>query len=90
MNLYVSGLLLGALVTLLTELIKFLTGKYGKELATSFVLLIVFVLAVGGSLAYTYLKTFIGVDTLEMFGVALASAVALYELILKRLLPSGK
>ena len=90
MSIYVTALLLGAVVTVLTELIKFLSKKYGKELASAVVLLVVFVLVVLGSLAWSYFKDVLGVETLEMFGVAFASAIALYELILKRLIPSKK
>jgi hypothetical protein len=77
-------ILLASIVTILTEAVKWLYQKIdNKKLADSLVILTTFVLSLIASIAYFAVK-----DKLnwEIIAVIWGSSIAIYELLLKRIL----
>lgn len=78
-------IIIGALITLVMELYKYLCDKLGKDVSTAVIYIGVFVLTMFGYTLYVYLaevKEFPLSDYLKVF----AAAVAVYEVIVKRVL----
>lgn len=83
-------LLFGLLTAFITELVKKVKARYGEALGTAMIYGVIFLIA----LIWTILTTYqiISPETINKFLTIVASAVATYELIIKRLsgfLPSG-
>lgn len=83
-------LLFGLLTAFITELVKKIKARYGEALGTAMIYGTIFLIA----LIWTILTTYqiISPETINKFLTIVASAVATYELIIKRLsgfLPSG-
>ena len=77
-------LLLGAGTMVLVEVYKWLVIKFGKKNSEIAIYIVVFVIAVG--IAAVTKTNLISKETLEYVGMIFASAVAIYEVIVKWLL----
>lgn len=76
-------IIIGFLVSLLTEVGKFLTKKFGKEMSSKIVRVFVF----SCSLSITLLLSaeVISIETLKSFAYTLGIAIGFYELVTKNL-----
>lgn len=73
-------LLIGACVSVVAEIVKLITKKFGKELARAFLVILVFLLSVAGGAVYLWLKDSAGWENLV---VIWATAIGIYEVLLK-------
>ena len=79
-------LLIGAIVSILTQIYKKLAEKFGQEQTNIIVYLTVFVLCL--IWAFITQKHFISIDTLKEIGMIFSVAIAFYEVVMKWLLGS--
>lgn len=77
-------LLLAAVVTILTQWLKKFTDKYGKEWALVWAFVLTFLIY----WLYTYIYTTFTWFNWKSLEFIFAGAIALYELILKRIWPT--
>jgi len=79
-------LLYGAITTILTEILKWLTSRLGSEkLASAIILLFAFLITLFISLVVNFSKDIMSVETLKVWGASFATAIAWYEVLIKRL-----
>lgn len=76
-------LLFGLLTAFITELVKKVKARYGEALGTLMIYGVIFLIALIWTLLTTY--QIISPETIDKFLTIVASAVATYELIIKRL-----
>lgn len=77
-------IIIGALVTLLTQAFKWLVSKYGYDVTQSAILIIVFALSISGAALYEW--RFITPETVETIFRIGTMAVGIYEVFYKRVL----
>ncbi|HPQ42932.1 MAG TPA: hypothetical protein PKZ42_01795 [Syntrophales bacterium] len=74
-------LLLAALATGITEIVKLLSNKFGKELSKTIVFGIVFTLVLAGT--YSIRTGLVPMELLKQYIAILTEAIGLYHLIVK-------
>jgi len=81
-------LLIGAVVTLLTQIIKKVTDRFGKETGGAIILLTAFLVSVGYTLGVDIADGFIDVTNIDYETIleVFASSVAIYEVVVKRVI----
>ena len=77
-------LLISIVVSTLTEILKFISGKFGYEMTKKFVSGIVLALCLVGT--YLYTKGVITQEMIKTYVEILLQAVGYYELVYKRIL----
>ena len=77
-------IIIGACVSLLTQGIKWIVDRYGYEITKSAILVLVFVLSIIGASLYEW--QFITQEMVETSLRTGAMAIAIYEVIYKRIL----
>jgi hypothetical protein len=87
-------LLIGALIAILTQAIKWVYSKIAnKDLASALIKIVAFIFTIIGVAIYVYGRNVIGVETLAQIGVIWATSIGVYELVgkyLVSLLPEKK
>lgn len=81
-------ILIGAVITLLTELVKKVTSKFGKEIGGAIILVSAFIISVVYTLGVDLSDGFIDINNIDyetIVGVFGAS-VAVYEVAVKRII----
>lgn len=77
-------LIIGAVITILTAIIRKLSGKIGTEMMKNLTIIIVFVLALGG--AFLFHKGVINEGFITQWTEISAYAIAIYEVVYKRII----
>ncbi len=79
-----TEIIIGALVTIVTQIIKWLVGRFGYEATRSAILIVVLLLSFVGALLYEW--KFITPETIDMAFRIGAVAIAVWEVAYKRVL----